>query len=119
MKRDNAAQGRVAPSLGASGGGACVHGGGLSDKTCDIEGVSQDVAEIVGLGAVGKAEPGGTLESMPRLIGVAGLSITLAALTDVPGGGADLEIACEADVAVGKGEAGETLSESASTSWQA
>ena len=42
---------------------------------------------------------------MARLIGVAGLSITLAALTDVPGGGADLEIACEADVAVGKGEA--------------
>jgi len=72
----------------------------LAHEAGDIEGVGEDVAEVVGLSAVGQAVPGRAFEVAAGLIGVAAFGIALAALAQGPSWGSDAEVSGEADVAV-------------------
>ena len=91
-------EGEVA-DCGVSGAGGSSS---LPDKTNQVEGVGQDVTQVVGFGAVVEAEPGRALEMAAGLVGVATLGIALAADAQLPGGGIELEVAGEAQAAIGQ-----------------
>ena len=57
---------------GASGGS------GLAYEACEVEGIGEDVAHIIGFGAVVEAVPGRALEVATGLVGVATLGVALA-----------------------------------------
>ena len=78
------------PGCGVSGAGGS---GGLAHKANQVEGIGQDVAQIVGFGAVVEAEPWRAGEVAARLVGVATLGIALAADAKLPRGGIELEVA--------------------------
>ena len=48
---------------------------GFTHKTSDIEGTGEDIAEVLGLGAFGLAEPRRTFQVSPSLVGVAAFGI--------------------------------------------
>ena len=58
-------------------GGSRVFGskGGFTDKTSDIEGTREDVAQDAGFGAVVETEPGRAFDVVAGLIGVAAFGI--------------------------------------------
>jgi hypothetical protein len=77
----------------------------FTDETRDGEGRGQDIGQEGGLGAVGATEPGRAFYTVPSLVGIATFGITAAPGAQVPGGRVDLEIARQAEAAIGQGQA--------------
>ena len=92
------------PSSGAGGSGAGGGLSGLADEAGEVEGASEDVGQDGSFSGVGLAEPRGALHAPAGLVGVAALGIALAAETQFPGGGANLQVASQADVTIGQGK---------------
>jgi len=49
--------------------------GSLTHETRDVERAREDIAQVLGLGAVGRAEPGRAFEVAPGLVGVAAFGV--------------------------------------------
>ena len=97
-----------------SGGGGEVRGswacgesgcGGFQDEAGQVEQEREGIAEQGGLGRIGEAEPGGALQLVASLGGIAALGIGLPADAQFPGVGADLHVTGEADGAIRESQA--------------
>jgi len=77
----------------------------LANQTSQVKGQRKGIADEGSLGGVGQAEPGGALETAAGLAGIAAFGIALASDAQLPGGRADLQIAGQADTAIGQAEA--------------
>jgi hypothetical protein len=93
------------PHSGARQDGGRGRVRGLPDETRDGERRGQDVGQEGRLGAIGATEPGRAFYAASRLVGIATFGITAATRAQVPGGRLDLEIARQAEAAIGQGQA--------------
>ena len=58
---------------------------GFTHEASDIERAGEEVAQVLGLGAIGFAEPGRAFQVSPGLVGVAAFSVAEATDTQLPG----------------------------------
>lgn len=72
----------------------------LAHKTNDIQCTREHIAQVLRLGAVGFAEPGGAFQVSSGLVGVAAFCVTEATDAQFPGGRIDLQIPSQAYVVV-------------------
>ena len=73
---------------------------GFTDKTGDIQRAGEDIAQKLGFGAIGFAEPGRAFQVSSGLVGVAAFRVTEAPDAQVPGGRTDLEVTGQAHIIV-------------------
>jgi hypothetical protein len=78
--------------------------GGFLDETCEVEEAGKGIADQGGLGRVIQAEVRRALEAEAGLGGIAGFGIRLSADAELPEIGTDLDIASEANGAIGESE---------------
>lgn len=77
----------------------------FADQAGEIEGQGEGVGDEHGLGSVRQAKPGRALDAALHLNGISALGVGLATDAQLPGLRADLEIAGQANTAIGEAEA--------------
>ena len=88
------------PESGASGNSVSGSASGLTDEAGEVTGGDENIGQDRCLGTIVLAMPGGAFHATARLVSIATFGITQASDAQFPGRGTDLEIACEADVAI-------------------
>lgn len=85
------------PGDSVTGGGSMFGSKrGFADKTGDIEGTREDIAQDAGFGAVVEPEPGRAFDVVTGLVGVAAFCVAETAHAQGPGRGIDFQIASQA-----------------------
>ncbi len=80
--------------------------GGFPDEASQVEGERQDVAQEGGFGSIGQSKTRHALELSAGLVGIAGFGIGQPSKTQIPAGGADLQVTSQADGTIRQSQGG-------------